>query len=90
MSGVAMVATLLVLVLNRGEDAKDKKATMGSTYWVPGVNGSGTFGWWAFAEFTDLYEFESEFCALVGGYLPEDVAVRRPRALGWRSGRDRE
>ena len=44
----------------RGEDAKEKKATM-DTYWVPGVNNLGTYGRWAFAEFTDIYEIESDF-----------------------------
>ena len=58
----------------RGEDAKVKKATM-ETYWVPGVNALGTFGRWAFAEFTDVYEIESEFDALVSSYLPEDAAA---------------
>lgn len=48
----------------RGEDAKDKKATM-ETYWVPGVNNLGNFGRWAFAEFTDVYEIESNFHARV-------------------------
>jgi type III restriction enzyme len=44
----------------RGEDAKEKKGTM-DTYWIPGVNRLGTYGRWAFAEFTDIYEIESEF-----------------------------
>jgi len=44
----------------RGEDAKEKKGTM-DTYWVPGVNNLGTYGRWAFAEFTDIYEIESDF-----------------------------
>ena len=44
----------------RGEDAKDKKATM-DTYWVPGVNNLGTHGRWAFAEFGDVYQIESDF-----------------------------
>ena len=44
----------------RREDAKDKKATM-ETYWVPGVNNLGRFGRWAFAEFTDVYQMESDF-----------------------------
>jgi type III restriction enzyme len=48
----------------RGEDAKEKKGTM-DTYWVPGVNNLGTYGRWAFAEFTDIYEIESEFKAKV-------------------------
>ena len=30
----------------RGEDAKEKKATM-ETYWVPGVNNLKTYGRWA-------------------------------------------
>ncbi len=44
----------------RGEDAKDKKATM-DTYWVPGVNHHGDYGRWAFAEFTDVFEVEAGF-----------------------------
>ncbi|MEW4530635.1 BPTD_3080 family restriction endonuclease [Maioricimonas sp. JC845] len=48
----------------RGEDAKDKKSTM-ETYWVPGVNHLGTYGRWAFAEFCDIYEMESDFAAKV-------------------------
>ena len=32
----------------RGEDAKEKKASM-ETYWVPGVNRLGSFGRWDFA-----------------------------------------
>ncbi len=48
----------------RREDAKDKKLTM-ETYWVPGVNNIGTFGRWAFAELTDVYEMESDFEAQV-------------------------
>ncbi len=38
----------------RREDAKEKKSTM-DTYWVPGVNHLGTYGRWAFAEFTEVY-----------------------------------
>lgn len=44
----------------RREDAKVKKITM-ETYWVPGVNNLGTYGRWAFAEFTDVYEMQSDF-----------------------------
>ncbi len=50
----------------RGEDAKEKKATM-ETYWVPGVNHLGTYGRWAFAEFCDIYEIQSDFKAKVEG-----------------------
>lgn len=44
----------------RGEDAVEKANTM-KTYWVPGVNKLQTFGRWAFVEFTDVYEMESDF-----------------------------
>jgi type III restriction enzyme len=45
----------------RKEDAKAKKEFM-DTYWVPGVNHLGTYGRWAFAEFTGgMYEIESDF-----------------------------
>lgn len=43
----------------RGEDAKDKKATI-ENYWVPGVNSSGLHGRWAFAEFRDPYAMANE------------------------------
>jgi len=44
----------------RREDAKEKKSTM-ENYWVPGVNNIGDYGRWAFAEFADVYEIESDF-----------------------------
>src|SRR5262249_46586239 len=48
----------------RGEDAKEKKSTM-DTYWVPGVNHLGTFGRWAFGEFTEMYQIAADFKAKV-------------------------
>ena len=48
----------------RREDAKEKKSTM-ETYWVPGVNNLKQYGRWAFAEFTDVYEIETDFKAKV-------------------------
>jgi type III restriction enzyme len=48
----------------RREDAKEKKSTM-ETYWVPGVNNLGIYGRWAFAEFTEIYQIESDFAARV-------------------------
>lgn len=50
----------------RREDAKEKKSTM-DTYWVPGVNHLGAYGRWAFAEFTDVYQIETDFEAKVEG-----------------------
>jgi type III restriction enzyme len=56
----------------RGEDAKEKKATM-DTYWVPGVNHLGTYGRWAFAEFTEVFQIEADFKAKVEGELDKMI-----------------
>lgn len=48
----------------RKEDAKEKKSTM-ENYWVPGVNNSGQYGRWDFAEFTDVYQIQADFKAKV-------------------------
>ena len=48
----------------RGEDAKEKKATM-ETCWVPGVNQLNAYGRWAFAEFCDVHSMEAEFGAKI-------------------------
>jgi len=70
-------ADLLNLVVEikgyRGEDAKEKKATM-DTYWVPGVNNLGTLGRWAFAEFRDVYEIEADFKSKVENHFGEMIA----------------
>ncbi len=42
----------------RGGNAQLKAETM-RTLWVPGVNNLGTFGRWAFEEFTDVFEIEA-------------------------------
>jgi type III restriction enzyme len=56
----------------RREDAKEKKSTM-ETYWVPGVNNFGTYGRWAFAEFTDNFEIQSGFAAMVDAAIGEPL-----------------
>jgi type III restriction enzyme len=57
-------ADLLNLVVEvkgyRGEDAKEKKATM-DTYWIPGVNNLGAHGRWAFVELKDVFTMQAEF-----------------------------
>jgi type III restriction enzyme len=62
----------------RGEDAKDKAEAM-KTYWIPGVNNLGSYGRWAFAEFTDKWTIQSEFSAKIEGWLDgltrEEVAA---------------
>lgn len=56
----------------RGEDAKEKKSTM-ETYWVPGVNNLGTYGRWAFSEFTQVYEIEKDFATKIEAQLNQIV-----------------
>jgi type III restriction enzyme len=57
----------------RREDAKEKKSTM-DTYWVPGVNHLGTYGRWAFAEFTEVYQIEADFKAKVESEFNKMIA----------------
>lgn len=52
----------------RGEDAKEKANTM-RIYWVPGVNNLGSFGRWAFAEFTEVFQIESAFNELIDEFV---------------------
>ena len=65
----------------RGEDAKDKKATM-DAYWVPGVNLHGGYGRWAFAELTDVYEIQSGFEAALREALKEMIEGARSKGSG--------
>jgi type III restriction enzyme len=67
----------------RREDAKEKKATM-ENYWVPGVNNLGTYGRWAFAEFTEVYQIEADFEAKVVSEFNKmvEAATARPVAEG--------
>ncbi len=58
----------------RREDAKEKKSTM-DTYWVPGVNHLGTYGRWAFAEFTEIYQIEADFKAKVESEFNKMIAA---------------
>ncbi|MBS0165385.1 MAG: DEAD/DEAH box helicase family protein [Nitrospira sp.] len=67
----------------RREDAKEKKATM-ENYWVPGVNNLGTYGRWAFSEFTEVYQIEADFGAKVVSEFNKmvEAATARPVAEG--------
>ena len=67
----------------RREDAKEKKSTM-DTYWVPGVNNLGTYGRWAFAEFTEVYQIEADFKAKVESEFNKMIAsVARSGRRNW-------
>jgi type III restriction enzyme len=67
----------------RREDAKEKKSTM-ETYWVPGVNHLGKYGRWAFAEFTEVYQIQSDFEAKVRGEFNRliEAVTAQPVAQG--------
>ncbi len=43
------------------------------TCWVPGVNHLKTYGRWAFAEFCDIYEIESDFEAKVASEVEKMI-----------------
>jgi type III restriction enzyme len=67
---------LLMLVLEtkgyRGGNAQLKAETM-RTLWVPGVNNLGSFGRWAFEEFTDVFEIDAAVGALIRSMTTEKV-----------------
>jgi type III restriction enzyme len=63
----------------RREDAKEKKSTM-ETYWVPGVNNLGNYGRWAFAEFCEVYQIESDFATRVEAEFQRMLATYLPGA----------
>ena len=64
-----------------GEDAKEKKSAM-ETYWVPGVNHLGTYGCWAFAEFTDVYAIASDLEATIEARFNEMIdALTAPTTM---------
>ena len=53
------------------------------TYWVPGVNHLGTYGRWAFAEFTDVFQIQADFKAKVEGEFNKMiVSATAPSANG--------
>ena len=54
------------------------------TYWVPGVNHLGTYGRWAFAEFTDVYQIEADFKAKVEAEFNKMIDVRHGAGDGVR------
>lgn len=54
----------------RKGDAQLKAETM-KTLWVPGVNNLGTHGRWRFAEFTDVFDMDQAFAALVNGLIAD-------------------
>ena len=65
----------------RREDAKEKRATM-ETYWVPGVNNLGTYGRWAFAELTEVYQIGADFGAKIESEIDKllDCVAAQPVA----------
>jgi type III restriction enzyme len=65
----------------RREDAKEKKATM-EVYWVPGVNRLQTYGRWAFAELTEVYQIGADFKARVEGEFHKMIEVAARTATG--------
>ena len=52
------------------------------TYWVPGVNRLGSFGRWAFVEFTDVYAMQSDFEAELATHFDR---MNRERCVSRRS-----
>ena len=45
------------------------------TYWIPGVNHTGQYGRWPFAEFTEDYQIETDFAAKVETEFARMIAI---------------
>ncbi len=58
----------------RREDAKVKKTTM-DTYWIPGVNNNNQYGRWAFAEFKEVFQIQSNFEEKVNNRFNDMIAA---------------
>jgi type III restriction enzyme len=56
----------------RGGNAQLKAETM-RTLWVPGVNNLGSFGRWAFEEFTDVFQIEDALGRLIDNMTAQTV-----------------
>ena len=65
----------------RAEDALAKAETM-RAYWVPGVNNLGNCGRWAFHEFTQEFDMQSEFDDVVEMHVAAGAANRLADAGG--------
>ncbi|MEX0684303.1 MAG: DEAD/DEAH box helicase family protein [Dehalococcoidia bacterium] len=65
----------------RGEDAKDKAATM-EIYWVPGVNNLKEYGRWAFAEFKDVYAMQTDFADKLESAVNELIEAAAAQSAG--------
>ncbi len=63
----------------RREDAKEKKATM-DVYWVPGVNHLGSHGRWAFAEFTEVWQMQTDFAKKIESEFNKMIETAAPAA----------
>lgn len=57
----------------RGLDAQLKADAM-HTLWVPGVNGLGAYGRWAFVEFREVFAIQQEFGDLLDRFTAKELA----------------
>ena len=57
----------------RGLDAQLKADAMW-TLWIPGVNGLGGHGKWAFEEFREVFAIQDEFARLVERLMAKEFA----------------
>ncbi len=65
----------------RRENVKLKSETM-RQQWIKGVNNLGTYGRWTFEEFTDVFEMEKEFAALIDGAVAANGGDELKKASG--------
>jgi type III restriction enzyme len=65
----------------RRENVKLKSETM-RQQWIRGVNNLGAYGRWMFEEFTDVFEMEKEFTALIDRAVAANAGGELKKASG--------
>jgi len=65
----------------RRENVKLKSETM-RQQWIRGVNNLGIYGRWTFEEFTDVFEMEKEFTALIDRAVSTNAGDGLKKASG--------
>ena len=50
------------------------------TYWVPGVNHLASYGRWAFAEFTEVFQIQADFKAKIDAQFNQLIETAASKA----------
>ncbi|MGO9272654.1 MAG: hypothetical protein ACLQOO_20870 [Terriglobia bacterium] len=77
----AIDAECAKVIMLTGRKTEGKKSTM-DTHWVAGVNRIAQYSRWAFAEFTEVYQIESDFKAKPESEFKDMINMYSPTKEG--------